>query len=164
MDNRMRLLLQQRQAESQGGPGVVNATAQSPLLAQQLAGMAQQQQQPNLAPAQTKPAAEGDLLDGDIDANLGMNDDDLLGDFGDDFNILEFADALDGNDTNKTNILDDLEAEDEEEDGGKPNQKSEGESKPPPYGPGGNNPRDPSRGPPPPYPGQQKVRASTAWF
>ena len=60
-------------------------------------------------------AGNPDLLEGDLDANLGMNDDDLLGDFGDDFNILEFADALDGNDTNKTNILDDLEAEDSKE-------------------------------------------------
>ena len=83
--------------------------------------------------------------------------------FGDDFNILEFADALDGNDTNKTNILDDLEAEDEEEDGAKPAQKADGEAKPPPYGPGG-NPQDPSRGPPPPYPGQQKVRRKLAWI
>ena len=159
MDNRMRLLLQQRQAEN-AGPGMENTTAQSPLLAQQLTGMA------NQAPAQqqqAKPAADSDLLDGDIDANLGMNDDDLLGDFGDDFNILEFADALDGNDTNKTNILDDLEAEEEEEGGAKPVQKvGEGESKPPPYGPGG-NPQDPSRGPPPPYPGQPKVRQQ-AWF
>jgi hypothetical protein len=30
-----------------------------------------------------------------------VNDDDLLGDFGDDFNILEFADALDANDSGK---------------------------------------------------------------
>ena len=29
-----------------------------------------------------------------MDANLGVTDDDLLGDFGDNFNILEFADAL----------------------------------------------------------------------
>ena len=29
-----------------------------------------------------------------LDANLGVTDDDLLGDFGDNFNILEFADAL----------------------------------------------------------------------
>ena len=29
-----------------------------------------------------------------LDANLGVGDDDLLGDFGDNFNILEFADAL----------------------------------------------------------------------
>ena len=36
-----------------------------------------------------------------LDANLGVSDDDLLGDFGDDFNILEFADALDGNDSGK---------------------------------------------------------------
>jgi hypothetical protein len=86
-----------------------------------------------------------------------MNDDDLLGDFGDDFNILEFADALDGNDSNKTNILDDLEAEED----GDGNKKSEGapsgEAKPPPYVPGAPAPQDPSRGPPPPYPGQQKV-------
>ncbi len=34
-----------------------------------------------------------------------MNDDDLLGDFGDDFNILEFADALDANDSGKVNPL-----------------------------------------------------------
>ena len=86
-----------------------------------------------------------DLLEGDLDANLGMDDNDLgmnLDDFGDDFNILEFADALDGNDTNKTNILDDLEAEDD-----KPDEKDK--DKPPPY-----------PGPPPPYPGQQKVRLS----
>lgn len=90
------------------------------------------------------------MLEGDLDANLGMNDDDLLGDFGDDFNILEFADALDGNDTNKTNILDDLEAEDKDED-----NKEVDKPPPPPFpGPG----QDPSRPPPPPYPGQQKVR------
>jgi hypothetical protein len=34
-----------------------------------------------------------------------VNDDDLLGDFGDDFNILEFADALDANDSGKVNPL-----------------------------------------------------------
>ena len=109
-------------------------------------------------------AGNPDLLEGDLDANLGMNDDDLLGDFGDDFNILEFADALDGNDTNKTNILDDLEAEDS-----KDGEKDE--AKPPPYiggvppqpqpgqaAPGQQQPpADPSRPPPPPYPGQQKV-------
>ena len=159
MDNRMRLLLQQRQAEGGGGPGMENASAQSPLLAQQLAGMAGQPQGhgQNQMPAQPKPTPEGDLLDANLDSNIGMNDDDLLGDFGDDFNILEFADALDGNDTNKTTILDDLEAEDEDdEDGGKPDAKSDGDAKPPPYGPGGSS-QDPSRGPPPPYPGQQKV-------
>ena len=101
--------------------------------------------------------SSGDLLEGDLDANLGMNDDDLLGDFGDDFNILEFADALDGNDSNKTNILDDLEAE-EDGDGNKKGEGTQsGEAKPPPYVPGAPNPQDPSRGPPPPYPGQQKV-------
>ena len=83
-------------------------------------------------------------MEGDLDANLGVNDDDLLGDFGDDFNILEFADALDGNDSSKTNILDDLEADDSKE-----GEKSE--DKPPPYA--GANPPDPSRPPPPPYPG-----------
>ena len=83
-------------------------------------------------------------MEGDLD--VGMNEDDLLGDFGDDFNILEFADALDGNDT-KTNILDDLEAEDtkegEKEDAG-----------PPPY--------NPPQGPPPPYPGPHKVSHCSA--
>ena len=64
--------------------------------------------------------------------------------------LLEFADALDGNDTNKTNILDDLEAEDKDED-----NKEVDKPPPPPFpGPG----QDPSRPPPPPYPGQQKVR------
>ena len=101
-----------------------------------------------------------DLLEGDLEANLGMNDDDLLGDFGDDFNILEFADALDGNDATKTNILDDLEAEDSKE-------GEKGGDKPPPYA--GAEPHDPSRPPPPPYPGphpQQKVRTDNlqAWF
>jgi hypothetical protein len=48
---------------------------------------------------ETKPesSSSADILD----ANLGVSDDDLLGDFGDDFNILEFADALDGNDSGK---------------------------------------------------------------
>ena len=55
-----------------------------------------------------------------------------------------------------------VETEEEEEDGAKPAQKADGEAKPPPYGPGG-NPQDPSRGPPPPYPGQQKVRRKLAW-
>ena len=48
----------------------------------------------------------------------GMNDDldgDLLGDFGDDFNILDFAEGLDGNDAKGMNILDDLEAEETKE-------------------------------------------------
>ena len=84
-----------------------------------------------------------------------MNDDDLLGDFGDDFNILEFADALDGNDATKTNILDDLETDDSKEGEKDPD-------KPPPYA--GDN--DPSRPPPPPYPGphpQSKVRLRLAW-
>ena len=115
MDTRMRLLLQQRQAEGPAA-GMENTTAQSPLLAQQLACRANQGPggPQGAMPGQHPGASEGtgDLLDGDIDANLGMNDDDLLGDFGDDFNILEFADALDGNDANKTNILDELEAED----------------------------------------------------
>ena len=74
-----------------------------------------------------------------------MNEDDLLGDFGDDFNILEFADALDGNDT-KTNILDDLEADTKE--------GEKDDSKPPPY--------NPPQGPPPPYPGPHKVSDSSA--
>merc|ERR550532_337998 len=142
MDNRMRLLLQQRQAEGPGA-GMDNTTAQSPLLAQQLAGRANQGPGGSQGgmPGQ-HPASEGagDLLDGDIDANLGMNDDDLLGDFGDDFNILEFADALDGNDT-KTNILDDLEAEESKE-------GEKDDAKPPPY--------PPPQGPPPPYPGPHK--------
>ena len=76
-----------------------------------------------------------------------MNEDDLLGDFGDDFNILEFADALDGNDT-KTNILDDLEAEESKE-------GEKDDAKPPPY--------PPPQGPPPPYPGPHKVSDRRAW-
>ena len=90
--------------------------------------------------SQGNPAAgPSDLIEGDLD--VGMNEDDLLGDFGDDFNILEFADALDGNDT-KTNILDDLEAEETKE-----GEKDDAE--PPPY--------PPPQGPPPPYPGPHKV-------
>ena len=95
------------------------------------------------------------MLEGDLDTNLGMNDDDLLGDFGDDFNILEFADALDGNDATKTNILDDLETDDSKEGEKDPD-------KPPPYA---GDAHDPSRPPPPPYPGphpQQKVRKRQA--
>ena len=89
---------------------------------------------------QGNPAAgPSDLIEGDLD--VGMNEDDLLGDFGDDFNILEFADALDGNDT-KTNILDDLEAEETKE-------GEKDDAKPPPY--------PPPQGPPPPYPGPHKV-------
>ena len=84
-------------------------------------------------------AGPSDLIEGDLD--VGMNEDDLLGDFGDDFNILEFADALDGNDT-KTNILDDLEAEETKE-------GEKDDAKPPPY--------PPPQGPPPPYPGPHKV-------
>ena len=94
----------------------------------------------------------------------GMNDDldgDLLGDFGDDFNILDFAEG--GGDG--MNILDDLEAEDTKEGdkdeakpppyiGGMPGQPQPGQGQPPP--PGGQQPHDPSRPPPPPYPGQQK--------
>ena len=154
MDNGMRMMLQQRQQQMPGAPNMGTATAQSPLLAQQLTGMAGQTG--GQGQGQPKPGADADLLDKDIEENLGMNDDELFGDFGDDFNILEFADALDSNDTNKTNILDDLEAE--ETDDGAPVEKAvTGEAKPPPYGPGA-TPQDPSRGPPPPYPGQQKVR------
>ena len=89
-------------------------------------------------------AGPSDLIEGDLD--VGMNEDDLLGDFGDDFNILEFADALDGNDT-KTNILDDLEAEETKE-----GEKED--AKPPPY--------PPPQGPPPPYPGPHKVSGRRA--
>merc|ERR1719445_144229 len=115
MDNRMQLLLEQRQ-----------------MLEQQQAGQTQAQ-----APQQ-KTGNEGsssDLLEGDLDANLGMNDDDLLGDFGDDFNILEFADDLDGNDSNKINILDDLEAEEDGDGNKKGDGTQSGEAKPPPYVP-----------------------------
>ena len=92
-----------------------------------------------------------------------MNDDDLLGDFGDDFNILEFADALDGNDSNKTNILDDLEVDDTKD------GEAKDDAKPPPYA-GAPNTQDPSRPPPPPYPGphpppgqQQQQKVRHAW-
>ena len=170
----MQLLLEQRQmadaqnsGQSQVRPqGIVGASEQSPLLAQQLGGMPANNS-PMLTSAQLQGQAQppktssegngGDLLEGDLDANLGMNDDDLLGDFGDDFNILEFADALDGNDTNKTNILDDLEAEDDKDETKKSAGAPSGEAKPPPYVPGAPPTQDPSRGPPPPYPGQQKV-------
>ena len=98
----------------------------------------------------------------------GMNDDldgDLLGDFGDDFNILDFAEGLDGNDAKGMNILDDLEAEETKEGekddakpppyiGGVTGQQPPGKGQPQP--PGGQQPHDPSRPPPPPYPGQQK--------
>ena len=92
------------------------------------------------------PAGPSDLIEGDL-GDVGMNEDDLLGDFGDDFNILEFADALDGNDT-KTNILDDLEAEESKE-------GEKDDAKPPPY--------PPPQGPPPPYPGPHKVSDRRAW-
>ena len=95
-------------------------------------------------------SGEADLLGGDLDANQGMNDDDLLGDFGDDFNILEFADALNGNDSNKTNILDDLEAEDDSDGNKKTDGAQTSETKPPPYATGGTGSQDPARGPPPP--------------
>ena len=89
-----------------------------------------------------------------------MTDDDLLGDFGDNFNILEFADALDGNDSSKTNILDDLEGEE-----GVDVKAGEGVVNPPPYtgnqfpaGAGG-------RGPPPPYPGPgQPPKVGNSYF
>ena len=172
----MQLLLEQRQMQdaqqNSGQPQVrtqgIVAADQIPLLAQQLAGTQSAIKSPMLTSAQiqgqalhpktTSDGNSSDLLEGDLDANLGMNDDDLLGDFGDDFNILEFADALDGNDTNKTNILDDLEAEDDKDETKKSTgETSAAEAKPPPYGPGGPTSQDPSRGPPPPYPGQQKV-------
>ena len=106
---------------------------------------------------QQKTGNEGsseDLLEGDLDANLGMNDDDLgdLGDFGENFNILEFADAFDGNDSTKPNILDDLD-EDNDDANKKNDSAASGEVKPPPYLSGANQSQDPSRGPPPPYPG-----------
>ena len=59
--------------------------------------------------------------------------------------------------SNKTNILDDLEAEQDGDGNKKGEGTKSGEVKPPPYVPGAPNPQDPSRGPPPPYPGQQKV-------
>ena len=100
----------------------------------------------------------------------GMNDDldgDLLGDFGDDFNILDFADGLDGNDAKGMNILDDLEAEETKEGdkdeakpppyiGGMPGQPQPPQGQGQPPQPGGQQPHDPSRPPPPPYPGQHK--------
>ena len=102
----------------------------------------------------------------------GMNDDldgDLLGDFGDDFNILDFAEG--GGDG--MNILDDLEAEDTKEGdkdeakpppyiGGMPGQPQPGQGQHPP--PGGQQPHDPSRPPPPPYPGQQKQVGAWVYF
>ena len=94
----------------------------------------------SLQSGEEKGDGSSDLLD----ANLGVNDDDLLGDFGDNFNILEFADALDGNDSSKTNILDDLEGEEEVD--VKPTEPIH----PPPYT---GNQFPPGRGPPPPYPG-----------
>ena len=108
----------------------------------------------------------------------GMNDDldgDLLGDFGDDFNILDFAEGLDGNDAKGMNILDDLEAEETKEGdkdeakpppyiGGMPGQPQPppGQGQPPP--PGGQQPHDPSRPPPPPYPGQQKQVGAWVYY
>ena len=91
-----------------------------------------------------------------LDANLGVTDDDLLGDFGDNFNILEFADALDGNDSSKTNILDDLEGEEEV------NVKPGEQAHPPPYT-GNQFPPSGGRGPPPPYtpPGHPPTKVST---
>ena len=115
-----------------------------------------------------------ELQEGDLDAMPGMNDDldgDLLGDFGDDFNILDLMN--DGDGAKGMNILDSLEAEDAEEgdkeSGDKPppyiggmgpgQQPQPPQGQPPPSG-GQQQPHDPSRPPPPPYPGQQKqVRA-----
>ena len=185
MDNRMRMMLQQRQLQLQQVEG--RPQTSSPLLAQQLAGPATSQPSPTLTSVQLKAEEQQqqqqgggetggggggglDALDGgELDANLGMGDDDLLGDFGDDFNILEFADALDSSDTSKTNILDDLEAEDDEKKGdGEKKDKQETPKtttgqEPPPYT-GQFPPGDTSRGPPPPYPGHagNKVRTEAA--
>ncbi len=140
--------------------------APSPLLAQQLSQQQQQQsQQQSHQPEEEMNAldnVQNDLQD------LGVPDEDLLG-MAEEFNILEFADALDESDTNKTNILDDLQAEDEAaaadvEKVAKEEAKSSGPAgsgpagPPPPYtatGPTQGQQAGPSRGPPPPYPGAQ---------
>ena len=128
-ENRTQMLLQQRQQPQNTVDNVNQVT---------VGGWKEFFSTNNIS--QGNPAAgPSDLIEGDLD--VGMNEDDLLGDFGDDFNILEFADALDGNDT-KTNILDDLEAEETKE-------GEKDDAKPPPY--------PPPQGPPPPYPGPHKV-------
>ena len=112
----------------------------------------------------TKSNESGDLANlqsNDLN-DLGVHDEDLLG-MADDFNILEFADALDeGDSSNKTNILDELQAEEEDaaakaadESQTKRDESSNANAAnpppPPPY-----TAASAVRGPPPPYPGGQQ--------
>ena len=157
----------------------------SPLLAQQLSGQQQQQpqqqqpqpqqqqQQQQQQPQQNEEELGAGLEQNDLQ-DLGVPDEDLLG-MAEDFNILEFADALDESDSNKTNILDELQAEDEAVAADAANseklKEDEGANKPPPppYTANTTNPQQQqqqqqqqgqqagtSRGPPPPYPGGQQ--------
>jgi len=169
MDPRFRMMLQQRgqlppdqamQQRMAGPTGQAVAREASPLLAQQLAGPQQQQPQP------TDPQESTEDLENDLN-DLGVPDEDLLG-MAEDFNILEFADALDEDEGDgKGNLLDDLaeedsvgsaaEAKEQKESGNKAGEEGD-QPPPPPYTAAGSV----SRGPPPPYPGSngpKQVRA-----
>ena len=108
--------LQIQQASAQPQPVTSDA---SPLLAQQLSGgghqeshQRQQQQQQATTAGGGEDMENLESVQNDL-GDLGMADEDILG-LGDDFDIMEFADALDDNDDGGGGgILDDLEAEDE---------------------------------------------------
>ncbi len=84
-----------------------------------------------------------------------------------DFNILEFADALDESDgSSKTNILDDLQADEEEAAVAASQEKKDAQPPPPPYtaAAAAATSTAPLRGPPPPYPGSQTKQVSIYFY
>ncbi len=137
----------------------------SPLLAQQLcSGGGQRPNQPNLE-GQSKPEGQNEELEGLENVpnelgDLGMAEEDLLG-MGDNFDILEFADALDDLDG-------DLDGEAKKAavptsgSGTTPVTSEASTSQPPPYSqaPGGiSAPGQPQiRAPPPPYSAAQTTK------
>jgi hypothetical protein len=186
MDPRFRMMLPQRGPLPPGqlpprhpGPDPPPpASEASPLLAQQLTGSQQQQQQQTEQqhPQQQQQSSShdqenSDELESDLN-DLGVPDEDLLG-MAEDFNILEFADALDHDESEGKGLLDDLAEEDsvgsasdvrdskESESGSsapasnKPGT-SDGNQQPPPPPPPYTAAGSVSRGPPPPYPGSQQ--------
>lgn len=175
------------QPQQPGGQGQQMMTpnvsqSSSPLLAQQLQQPGAVQQQPQRPPGIPGPAqsqlqkvqqqqqtAKGEGAEGSVEAGNNdlsefnaMPDEDLLG-MGDDFNILEFADALDGEGGeggSKANILDDLHPDEEAAVTEEGEKKSEATASvtnppaaPPPYTVASGTQGVPIRGPPPPYPG-----------
>lgn len=131
MDPRFRMIMQQQRPNVPGGPqqqqqqqqpqGQLQMRGQAPMLGQTMGQQQQQQQgsmpahpeQPNnQAPPQTSASGAAPSSDLDTELDLGVADEDLLG-MAEDFNIMEFADALEVEGSDGSKFLDDLEAEDE---------------------------------------------------